>query len=113
MPHLHCHLLRQTCAMHLLEACVPVPTISNRPGHSHIESTRLYARVTERMKREALSKLSEDARSLFKGDAVFKYADDEEMLMTLCGLKKNADMRSSRGKSDEARGSFSQNVGIF
>ncbi len=86
LPHLHCHLFRRTRAMHLLEADVPMPTISDWLGHSHIETTRIYARVTERMKREALSKLSEDG-TVFKGDAVFKYADDEEVLRTLCGLK--------------------------
>jgi hypothetical protein len=39
------------------------------------------------MKRETLSRLSEGNKSVFKGDAVFKYADDEETLRTLCGLK--------------------------
>lgn len=61
--------------------------ISDWLGYPYIESTRLYARVTECMKREVLSKPSEVAKSLFKGDAVFKYADDDEMLMTLSGLK--------------------------
>ena len=65
LPHLHCHVLRRTRAMHLLETDVPMPTISDRPRHPHTETTRLYARVTERMKREALSKLSEDAKSMF------------------------------------------------
>ena len=87
LPHLHCHLFRRTRAMHLLEADVPMPTISDWLGHSHIETTRIYARVTERMKREALTKLSESGTSVFKGDAAFKYADDEEVLRTLCGLK--------------------------
>ena len=73
--------------MHLLEADVPMPTISDWLGHSHTETTRIYARVTERMKREALTKLSEGDKSVFKVDAAFKYADDEEVLRRLCGLK--------------------------
>ena len=28
MPHLHCHLFSRTCAMHMLEVGVPMPTIS-------------------------------------------------------------------------------------
>ena len=87
LPHLHCHLFRRTRAMHLLEADVPMPTTLDWLGHSHIETTRIYAHVTERVKRETFSRLSEGNKSVFKGDAVFKYADDEETLRTLCGLK--------------------------
>ena len=39
------------------------------------------------MKRDALHKLSESADSVFKDDTAFKYADDEDMLKRLCGLK--------------------------
>lgn len=85
--HLHSHLFRRSRAMHLFEAGVPITTIANWLGHSSIESTQFYAKVTERMKRDALKKLTESDNSVFKSDAVFKYADDEETLMRLCGLK--------------------------
>ena len=85
--HLHSHLFRRTRAMHLYQAKVPLPTISEWLGHSNVETTRFYAKVTEEMKREALHKLSDSDKSVFKDDAVFKYADDEDVLKRLCGLK--------------------------
>ena len=65
---------------------MPLPTISEWLGHSNIETTRFYAKVTEEMKREALHKLSDSDRSVFK-DVVFKYANDEDAIKRLCGLK--------------------------
>lgn len=85
--HLHSHIFRRTRAMHLYQAGMPLPTISEWLGHSNIETTRFYAKVTEEMKRDALHKLSESADSVFKDDTAFKYADDEDMLKRLCGLK--------------------------
>lgn len=85
--HLHSHLFRRTRAMHLYQAGVPLATVSEWLGHSNIETTRFYAEVTEEMKREALKKLSESDKSVFKDDVAFKYADDEDVLKRLCGLK--------------------------
>lgn len=86
--HLHSHLFRRTRAMHLYLAGVPLPTISEWLGHSNIETTRFfYAKVTEEMKRDALHKLSESDKSVFKNDVAFKYANNEEVLKRLCGLK--------------------------
>lgn len=85
--HLHSHLFRRTRAMHLYQAGVPLPTISEWLGHSNIETTRFYAKVTEEMKREALYKLSDSDSSVFKDDVAFKYADDEDAIRRLCGLK--------------------------
>ena len=84
--HLHSHLFRRTRAMHLYQAGVPLPTVSEWLGHSSIETTRFYAKVTEEMKRDALHKLSESDESVFKEDIAFKYAGDEEVLKRLCGL---------------------------
>ena len=47
----------------------------------------VYAKVTEEMKREALHKLSDSDSSVFKDDVVFKYANDEDAIKRLCGLK--------------------------
>lgn len=87
LVHLHSHLLRRTRAMHLYQAGVPLPTISEWLGHSNIETTRFYAKVTEEMKREALHKLSDSDSSVFKDDMAFKYANDEDAIKRLCGLK--------------------------
>ena len=85
--HLHSHLFRRTRAMHLYQAGVPLPTISEWLGHSNIETTRFYVKVTEAMKREVLHKLSDSDSSVFKDDVVFKYANDEDTIKRLCGLK--------------------------
>lgn len=85
--HLHPHLFRRSRAMHLYQAGVPLPTVSEWLGHSNIETTRFYAKITEEMKREAMHKLSESDKSVFKDDVAFKYAGDEEVLKRLCGLK--------------------------
>ncbi len=73
--------------MHLYQAGVPLPTISEWLGHSNIETTRVYAKVTEEMKRDALHKLSDSDNSVFKDDVAFKYANDEDVIKRLCGLK--------------------------
>ena len=39
------------------------------------------------MKRKTAEKLWEDAKSVFKDDVAFKYADNDEVLKILCGLK--------------------------
>lgn len=85
--HLHSHLFRRTRAMHLYQAGVALPTISEWLGHSNMETTRFYAKVTEEMKREALHKLSDSDSSVFKDDVAFKYASDEDAIKQLCGLK--------------------------
>ena len=87
LVHLLSHLFRRTRAMPLYQAGVPLPTISECLGHSNIETTRFYAKATEEMKREALHKLSDSDRSVFKDDVVFKYANDEDAIKRLCGLK--------------------------
>ena len=87
IQHLHSHVFRRSRAMHLYEAGVPLPTISDWLGHSSIESTRFYAKVTELMKREALGRLSEGDQAVFSSDVAFKYAGDEEVLRRLCGLR--------------------------
>lgn len=87
LEHLHSHLFRRSRAMHLYQAGVPLPTISDWLGHSNIETTRFYAKLTELMKREAISKLAEGPDAVFDPLVTFKYADDEEMLKRLCGLK--------------------------
>ena len=78
---------RRTRAMHLYIAGVPLPLVSEWLGHSHEETTRIYARATDEMKRQAQRKLEGNENSVFKEDISFKYADDEETLKKLSGLK--------------------------
>lgn len=87
IPHLHPHLWRRTRAMHLYISGVPLPLISEWLGHSNEETTRIYARATDEMKRQAQRKLNENENAVFKGDIAFKYAGDEDALKKLCGLK--------------------------
>ena len=66
--------------MHLYQAGLPLPTISEWLGHSNIEMSRFYVKVTEAMKKEAPHKLSDSDSSVFKDDVVFKYANDEDTI---------------------------------
>ena len=87
LPHLHPHLWRRTRAMHLYLAGVPLPFISEWLGHSNMETPQIYVRATDEMKRQAQIKLGEKEISVFKKDIVFKYADNEDILNKLAGLK--------------------------
>jgi len=88
IPHLHAHLFRRTRAMHLYMAGVPLPLVSEWLGHSSMETTHnIYAHATIDMKRKAADKLRNNGQSVFKNDVTFKYADDEEILKKLSGLK--------------------------
>jgi site-specific recombinase XerD len=84
--HLHPHLFRHTRAMHLYMAWVPLPLVSEWLGHSHMETTQIYAQASIEMKRKAAEKLAESKGSVFGGDVTFKYANDDEALKRLCGL---------------------------
>lgn len=87
LPHLHPHLLRHTRAMHLYIAGVPLPLIGEWLGHSRLETTQIYAQATIEMKRKAAKTLGESPASVFRENTVFKYADNDEALKILCGLK--------------------------
>lgn len=85
--HLHPHLFRRTRAMHLYIAGVPLPLVSEWLGHSSEETTRIYAKATDEMKRQAQKKVNDALKDIINDDAVFKYANDEEVLKKLSGLK--------------------------
>ena len=54
----------------------------------HIVVKTLWdARATDEMKRQAQRKLEENEDPVFKDNVTFKYADDEEILKKLSGLK--------------------------
>jgi site-specific recombinase XerD len=87
LMHLHPHLFRHTRAMHLYMAGVPLPLVSEWLGHSNMETTQIYAQASIEMKRKAAEKLAESDKSVFNGDITFKYANDDEVLRKLSGLK--------------------------
>ena len=78
---------KEDCSKNAVYRFLPLPTISEWLVHSKIETTRFYVKVTEAMKREVLHKLSDSDSSVFKDDVVFKYANDEDTIKRLCGLK--------------------------
>lgn len=61
-------LLRRTRAMHLYIEGMSLSLIFEWLGHSDEETTRIYARATDEMKRHAQRKLEENKNSVFKED---------------------------------------------
>jgi len=51
------HVGRHTNATLLLSLGVPIETVSKILGHSDIQTTQIYAKVIDKNKREAVSKL--------------------------------------------------------
>ena len=47
-PKRHLHVLRHTCATHLLEAKGDIRFVQDWPGPKKIESTGIYAQITDR-----------------------------------------------------------------
>lgn len=52
----HCHMLRHSKAVHLLQAGVNLIYIRDFLGHSDIKTTEIYARADTELKRQALEK---------------------------------------------------------
>lgn len=60
LPKCGVHSLRHSCAVALLEAKVPIETISDILGHSDVSITyRIYAKVIEELKAEAMNLINE------------------------------------------------------
>lgn len=85
-PHLHPHLLRHSRAMNLYIYGMPLPMISEWLGHTQLETTTIYAQATTEMKRKAADKADKANAKVFKDD-VFNYADNDEVIKRLYGLK--------------------------
>lgn len=83
--HLHPHLFRHTRAMHLYQAGMPLPLVSEWLGHSQLETTTIYAYADSEMKRLAAEKLRNSKNSVFT-DEIFKYRNDESAIKKLYGL---------------------------
>lgn len=85
-PHLHPHLLRHSRAMNLYIYGMPLTMISEWLGHTQLETTTIYAQATTEMKRRQAEKAEKANSKVFKDD-VFNYANDDETIKRLYGLK--------------------------
>jgi site-specific recombinase XerD len=85
IPHLHPHLFRHVRAMHLYQAGMPLPVVSQWLGHSNVETTLIYAYADTEMKKASVNKIINAKNSVFTGDS-FIYQDDEEIIKKLYGL---------------------------
>jgi integrase/recombinase XerD len=83
---MHAHLFRHTRAMHLYQAGIPLSYIKDFLGHASINTTDIYAAADSSMLRAALEKI--DTRKVEPASAAVPvWQDNEEMILTLCGLK--------------------------
>ena len=53
----HVHCLRHSCATHLLDAGEPIDFVQDHLGHRSIESSLVYARVSDRRRTETIKRL--------------------------------------------------------
>lgn len=58
LQHVRCHDLRHTCASWLVQAGVPLHTVSEILGHSSMAMTRRYAHLSPEHLLEAIRKLT-------------------------------------------------------
>jgi site-specific recombinase XerD len=85
LPHLHPHLFRHARAMHLYQAGMPLPLVSEWLGHSQLETSLIYAYADTEMKRAAVNKVINSENSVFTIEK-FIYQDDDETIKKLYGL---------------------------
>jgi site-specific recombinase XerD len=85
LPHLHPHLFRHARAMHLYQAGMPLPLVSEWLGHSQMETSLIYAYADTGMKRAAADRIINAKNSVFTNEN-FRYQDDEETIKKLYGL---------------------------
>ena len=86
MPeHVHPHMLRHTRAMHLYRQGMPMMLLSEYLGHANVETTKIYAYADTEMKRAYLVKAG--TKSLVEPSAAPIWANDEDMILKLSGLR--------------------------
>lgn len=71
--------------MHLYQMGIPLSYIKDFLGHSHINTTTIYASADINMMREALEKVNKKGNEQ-NGDTPL-WQGDEDMILSLCGLK--------------------------
>ena len=83
--HIHPHMLRHTRAMHLYRGGMSLDMLSQFLGHADMETTRVYAYADTEMKRDAIAKL--DKGHNIPEQTAEIWADNEDMILTLAGLR--------------------------
>jgi len=83
--NLHAHLFRHSRAMHLYQMGIPLSYIKDFLGHSHINTTTIYASADINMMREALEKVNK--MSTEQTCDIPLWQGNEDMILSLCGLK--------------------------
>jgi site-specific recombinase XerD len=79
-PHLHAHLFRHSRAMHLYQMGIPLSYIKDFLGHSHINTTTIYASADINMMKEALEKVTESGNEQSADIPVWH--GDEDMILS-------------------------------
>ena len=66
-----------------------MPLLSEWLGHSQMSTTlKYYANANTGMKREAIEKATSSLNPILDGNIIgYDYANDDELIMRLCGLK--------------------------
>ncbi|MGG0720023.1 tyrosine-type recombinase/integrase [Robertmurraya massiliosenegalensis] len=85
LPALHPHLFRHARAMHLYQAGMPLPLVSEWLGHAQLETTLIYANADITMKQKAIEKVIDSNNSVFNEEP-FKFENDEDIIKKLYGL---------------------------
>lgn len=79
---IHPHLLRHSRAMFLYRNGMPLVLLAEFLGHSDVNTTRIYAWADTEMKRDAISKISDESELNTKPI----WVNDEDMIKRLYGL---------------------------
>lgn len=81
--HVHCHMLRHSKAVHMLEAGINIVYIRDFLGHEDISTTMVYVKADNRLKNEAINKL---APKVVKDEALPDWSKDKGLMDFLNSL---------------------------
>jgi site-specific recombinase XerD len=81
--HVHPHMFRRTRATQLYQSGVSLPLVSRLLGHASLETTRLYAKPSLKMLRDAIESVETSEQKAVKPI----WEGDEAMMAKLCGLR--------------------------
>jgi len=84
-PHVHSHTMRHSRAQNLYDAGMSLPLVCDWLGHSDLEVTRVYARASLEMKRQAVEKATAGKDPILPMEQPL-YANDKETIKRLYGL---------------------------
>lgn len=82
--NIHCHMLRHSKAMHMLEAGINIVIIRDFLGHEEITTTMIYAKADNRKKKEVIEAL---APKLTGTTELPDWTEDNDLLNFLDSLK--------------------------